>query len=124
MINKLLGEQRAKITEMSEVRTDGNQAQLLLNIPPDLVYFSGHFPKAPVVPGVVQIDWAQQLAAMHLGLRGVFQGMEVIKFQQLLRPGDRVCLDLRFDQAKRKLYFKFSAETCVYASSRILLSDE
>nr|WP_286597044.1 acyl-CoA synthetase family protein [Thiopseudomonas alkaliphila] len=124
VINQLLAEQRAKLPEMIEITTDGDQAQLQLIIPPDLVYFSGHFPKAPVVPGVVQIDWAQQLAAMHLGLRGVFQGMEVIKFQQLLRPGDRVCLDLRFDQAKRKLYFRFFAETSVYASGRILLSDE
>jgi 3-hydroxymyristoyl/3-hydroxydecanoyl-(acyl carrier protein) dehydratase len=33
--------------------------------------------------------------------------MEVLKFQQLVRPGDRIELHLRFDAERGKLYFAY-----------------
>ena len=36
----------------------GPAAQIDFVVPNDLEYFDGHFPGAPIVPGVVQIKWA------------------------------------------------------------------
>lgn len=105
----------------SAVEQDG-EWQLELDVPLDLAHFSGHFPQTPVLPGVVQIDWAQQLARQLIkDLPPCFSGMEVLKFQQLVRPGDRLQLSLRFDAARGKLYFAFRNGEAACSSGRILL---
>jgi acyl-CoA synthetase (AMP-forming)/AMP-acid ligase II/3-hydroxymyristoyl/3-hydroxydecanoyl-(acyl carrier protein) dehydratase len=97
------------------------QWRLELAVPPDLAYFSGHFPTAPVLPGVVQVDWALALGRQLLDLPGKFAGMEVLKFQQLVRPGDRISLTLRFDAERGKLYFAFLNGDAPCSSGRIVL---
>lgn len=50
-----------------------------------------------------------------------FAGMEVLKFQQLVRPGDQISLTLRFDAERGKLYFAFRNGDAACSSGRILL---
>ena len=119
-IEALLREDRPKAPEvLSHTRT---QEELLLQmkVPPDLAYFSGHFPTAPVLPGVVQVQWAHTLAVEWLNLPPRFGGMEVLKFQQLVRPGDTLELSLRFDAERAKLYFAFRHQGAPCSSGRLL----
>lgn len=110
-----------QVEPLAAVEQDG-EWRLELEVPLDLAHFSGHFPQTPVLPGVVQIDWAQQLARQLMpGLPPRFAGMEVLKFQQLVRPGDRVQLSLRFDAERGKLYFAFRRDEAACSSGRILL---
>ncbi|WP_434608171.1 AMP-binding protein [Pseudomonas sp. D2-30] len=112
---------RPKAPEVLEqIETDGEWS-LRLAVPPDLAYFSGHFPTAPVLPGVVQVDWALNLGRRLLDLPPRFVGMEVLKFQQLVRPGDEIQLHLRFDRERGKLYFAFRNDTAACSSGRIVL---
>jgi acyl-coenzyme A synthetase/AMP-(fatty) acid ligase len=120
-VEALLLAPRPKAPEVLEqVEVDGEWS-LQLAVPPDLAYFSGHFPKAPVLPGVVQMEWALKLGQQLMDLPAKFAGMEVLKFQQLVRPGDEVQLHLRFDPARGKLYFAYRNETATCSSGRILL---
>ena len=120
-VEALLMAPRPKAPEILEqVETDGEWS-LQLAVPPDLAYFSGHFPQAPVLPGVVQVEWALQLGQQLMDLPEKFAGMEVLKFQQLVRPGDEVQLHLRFDPARGKVYFAYRNETATCSSGRILL---
>ncbi|MFJ2322337.1 AMP-binding protein [Pseudomonas sp. NPDC087817] len=120
-VEALLVAPRPKAPEVLEqIETDGEWS-LQLSVPPDLTYFSGHFPKAPVLPGVVQVEWALNLGRQLLKLSGPFAGMEVLKFQQLVRPGDEVQLHLRFDPERSKLYFAYRNDTATCSSGRILL---
>ncbi|MHC8311492.1 AMP-binding protein [Pseudomonas sp. GT1P32] len=105
---------------LEQVEADGEWS-LQLAVPPDLAYFSGHFPQAPVLPGVVQVDWALSLGQQLMNLPEKFAGMEVLKFQQLVRPGDEIQLHLRFDPVRSKLYFAYRNETATCSSGRILL---
>jgi len=105
---------------LEQVEVDGEWS-LQLAVPPDLAYFSGHFPRAPVLPGVVQVEWALTLGQQLMDLPAKFAGMEVLKFQQLVRPGDEVQLHLRFDPTRSKLYFTYRNETATCSSGRILL---
>jgi len=100
-----------------------NERRYTLDIPYDLAHFSGHFPSVPVVPGVAQISWAMSLAQRGLcpGLR--FGGMEALKFQRLLRPGDIAQLALRWDEAKQKLYFTCTVDDAPCSSGRILQAE-
>ncbi|VVO77139.1 Acetyl-coenzyme A synthetase [Pseudomonas fluorescens] len=120
-VEALLLAARPKVPEVLEQSASDGEWSLQLSVPPDLAYFSGHFPKAPVLPGVVQVEWALNLGRQLLKLDGAFAGMEVLKFQQLVRPGDEIQLHLRFDAERGKLYFAYRNDTATCSSGRILL---
>ncbi|QTN43931.1 AMP-binding protein [Ectopseudomonas mendocina] len=121
-VDSLLSAPRpTRVEPVSAEERDGEWV-LALQVPLDLAHFTGHFPQTPVLPGVVQVDWAQQLARQlipHLPSR--FAGMEVLKFQQLVRPGDTLRLTLRFDSERGKLYFAYHNGEAACSSGRILL---
>ncbi|EHK70434.1 AMP-dependent synthetase and ligase [Pseudomonas psychrotolerans L19] len=122
-VERLLAQPRPVEIEPLNVEQTADGWRLELEVAPDLAFFSGHFPTAPVVPGVVQVGWAQRLARQHLDLPADFAGMEVLKFQQLLRPGDRVTLTFHFDASRSKLHFAFRQGTAACSSGRILLRE-
>ncbi|MBV4554561.1 AMP-binding protein [Pseudomonas sp. SWRI102] len=114
---------RPKTPELLEQTETEGEWNLCLAVPPDLAYFSGHFPTAPVLPGVVQVDWALSLGRQLLNLPPRFLGMEVLKFQQLVRPGDEIQLHLRFDRERGKLYFAYRNAAAACSSGRIVLGE-
>ncbi|MFJ2366589.1 AMP-binding protein [Pseudomonas sp. NPDC087697] len=120
-VEALLLEPRPKAPQVLEQVEVEGEWSLQLTVPPDLAYFSGHFPQTPVLPGVVQVEWALNLGQQLMDLPAKFAGMEVLKFQQLVRPGDEVQLHLRFDPQRSKLYFAYRNETATCSSGRILL---
>ncbi|MEX3775133.1 AMP-binding protein [Pseudomonas sp. MYb118] len=120
-VEALLMAPRPKAPEVLEQSETEGEWSLQLAVPPDLAYFSGHFPQAPVLPGVVQVEWALQLGQQLMDLPPKFAGMEVLKFQQLVRPGDEIQLHLRYDPARGKVYFAYRNETATCSSGRILL---
>jgi 3-hydroxymyristoyl/3-hydroxydecanoyl-(acyl carrier protein) dehydratase len=95
---------------------------LSLRVPLDLIYFPGHFPQAPVLPGAVQIAWALSLASTRLGTPQRCHSMEALKFQQLMRPGDRADLTLRHDATRHKLHFAYRDGDKAYSSGRLAWS--
>ncbi len=120
-VQALLRAPRPKGPEVLAQQEMDGEWLLQLAVPPDLAYFSGHFPATPVLPGVVQVDWALDLGRERLELPEKFAGMEVLKFQQLVRPGDRLELSLRFDRERSKLHFAFRNATAACSSGRIVL---
>ncbi|MDA7746956.1 3-hydroxyacyl-ACP dehydratase [Psychromonas sp.] len=112
------GQYQATIIEQNIVE---NKATLLLQIDPNIAYFDGHFDHYPVLPGVVQIDWAIDYGNKLLACDGVFAGMEVIKFQQPILPNMQLLLTLSWEKDKQKLYFSYTADENNYSSGRIKL---
>ena len=98
---------------------DASTAELRLTVPHDLDYFRGHFPGAPIVPGVVQIKWAIDLAARFLGAGGTFAGMDALKFQHVLLPGISVTLSLRWAASEGKLNFAYQSDGARHGSGRV-----
>ena len=99
---------------------DAARVLLELTVPADLLYLDGHFAAAPVLPGVVQVDWAIHYGARYLGRAGVFAGIQALKFQQMIRPECPVRLELSRDAAKGSLAFRYFSEAGAHASGRIL----
>ncbi|MGP0171795.1 AMP-binding protein [Pseudomonas sp. NCHU5208] len=121
-IDALLAAPRPTRVEPISIKERDGEWLLQLSVPLDLAHFTGHFPKTPVLPGVVQVDWAQHLARQLItDLPPSFAGMEVLKFQQLVRPGDTLQLSLRFDAERGKLYFAYHNGEAACSSGRILL---
>ena len=95
--------------------------ELELDIQPGLLWFEGHFPDAPILPGVVQIDWAVQFARLHLGLDLPAAREFQIKFKAMILPGDSVTLALRHDAAKGRLGFEYRRGDTVCSIGTVFL---
>ncbi|WP_266181305.1 hypothetical protein [Dyella humicola] len=87
--------------------THADESLLQLRLPLELRHFTCHFPRLPVLPGVVQLAWALELAAERLGTPRQCRRIDMLKFQRLLRPGDELQLQLRHDAAAHKLHFAY-----------------
>jgi 3-hydroxymyristoyl/3-hydroxydecanoyl-(acyl carrier protein) dehydratase len=113
----------ATLPELLSTSKDATgKALLRLKLPLGLLYFQGHFPESPILPGVVQIDWALRLGRELFPLQGEFQGMEALKFQQVLQPGDEVDLELEFKEPRNALAFRFSSPRGRHSSGLLLFS--
>lgn len=122
-LDALLLAPRSMAPQVLEQCREGDELLFKLAVPLDLACFPGHFPRTPVLPGVVQIDWAIALATALTEPALRFAGMEVLKFQQLVRPGDELALNLRLDKVRGKLYFAFTCAGQPCSSGRILLEN-
>ncbi|MBW2419922.1 MAG: acyl-CoA synthetase [Deltaproteobacteria bacterium] len=90
-------------------------------VPRDLGCFEGHFPGCPIVPGVLQLDWAMELSAELLeGARRV-EEIESAKFSAPLGPDDSFRINVRVVDESR-IAFRIAGDEVEYARGRICLS--
>ncbi|MBI3131925.1 MAG: hydroxymyristoyl-ACP dehydratase [Acidobacteria bacterium] len=72
--------------------------------------YRGHFPGDPILPGVVQVEWALRLGEAAFGPFAAFQGLEHLKFQSTITPGETITLSLAWDAARNELAFEYADE--------------
>jgi acyl-coenzyme A synthetase/AMP-(fatty) acid ligase/3-hydroxymyristoyl/3-hydroxydecanoyl-(acyl carrier protein) dehydratase len=106
---------RHRLVEKDELR-----AVFELTAPHDLLYFDGHFSGAPILAGVVQVDWVIAFGRQCFDLPPHFRAIHALKFQHVIRPEMQVTLELIHDVAKASLAFRFSSASVQHASGRII----
>jgi acyl-coenzyme A synthetase/AMP-(fatty) acid ligase len=108
--------------EIRVVRPLVDGAEFDLFISADLACFDGHFPRMPIVPGVVQIDWAVKLAARHLNFPIDSAQVFRVKFRRVTFPNTVVTLSLRHTGPWRRLNFQYSSGVEVLSSGSITVN--
>ena len=98
------------------------QARFSGQVPWDLVYFAGHFAEFPLVPGVVELDWAMTQARTAFTLPPHLIRTEALKFRQFVRPGDTLELTLDWQPDKGRLVFELKGPEGICASGRLVLA--
>lgn len=70
-------------------------------------FFNGHFPGNPIMPGVLQIEAMAQISAGILmtleeykGKLVVFAGIDGVRFKNIVRPGDRLDMEVELTKIK------------------------
>jgi acyl-CoA synthetase (AMP-forming)/AMP-acid ligase II/3-hydroxymyristoyl/3-hydroxydecanoyl-(acyl carrier protein) dehydratase len=88
--------------------------------PHDLLYFDGHFPNRPILPGVVQLDWVISYGRECFDLPPVFRAVQGLKFHRVIPPETPFILELDHRPEKSSLTFKIISDLGTHASGRVL----
>jgi 3-hydroxymyristoyl/3-hydroxydecanoyl-(acyl carrier protein) dehydratase len=97
-----------KNPEVISVTRSEDRVELSLVIPAALLYFRGHFPNFPILPGIVQLDWAIRYGKHHFALGAVSPTKIRIKFRKPIRPNHRVTLSLKHFRARASVEFSYT----------------
>jgi 3-hydroxymyristoyl/3-hydroxydecanoyl-(acyl carrier protein) dehydratase len=95
--------------------------ELDLTLPTELFYFRGHFPGRPILPGVVQIDWAIQFADQYLGTNIGSAQKYNVKFRAIIEPSKPLTMVLVHDQDSHRLNFEFRGDKTLLSSGTIYI---
>ena len=112
---------RPRFPQMRELEREAQRVLLEITAPASLLYFDGHFDVAPILPGVVQVDWAIHYGRQYFDLPAQFKGINALKFQQVIQPDNPVQLELLHDAVKGSLQFRYVSEAGQHASGRVML---
>lgn len=99
-------------------KQDDNECSLKLDITADLNCFEGHFPDAPVLAGVVQLDWVVKLCRQYYPDLVEVTSVEVLKFQRIVTAGEQLTLVLQ-RKSVDTLLFNYSAANHQVSSGRL-----
>jgi beta-hydroxyacyl-ACP dehydratase FabZ len=91
------------VDRVLEISEDGKKITGLKNVSANEQFFQGHFPGAPVMPGVLIVEAMAQCSAL-LGLREMsdeerakklflFGGIDKARFRRPVVPGDQLILE-------------------------------
>jgi 3-hydroxyacyl-[acyl-carrier-protein] dehydratase len=96
MIGKEPGTTRLPATVDRLLRLEpGVEAVAVRNVPATLSIFDSHFPRLPVLPGVLLLESMAATAGLMLrepGERWRLAGAEVVRFRHFVRPGDQAVI--------------------------------
>jgi acyl-coenzyme A synthetase/AMP-(fatty) acid ligase/3-hydroxymyristoyl/3-hydroxydecanoyl-(acyl carrier protein) dehydratase len=110
--------QGREVMVLAETRA-GESLRYDLRVPPTLAHFEGHFPGAPILPGVLQVDWAIRFAAHHFPEVRALASIDRLKFMSPLLPGALPTLSLERDATRHRIAFTYRIEDRPCASGVI-----
>jgi UDP-3-O-[3-hydroxymyristoyl] N-acetylglucosamine deacetylase / 3-hydroxyacyl-[acyl-carrier-protein] dehydratase len=91
-------------------KIEGNKISALKNVTINELYFQGHFPGHPIMPGVLQLEGIAQVAgilmlrqAENQGKIAYFMSAESVKWRNPVRPGDTLAIDVELTKTRGKI---------------------
>ena len=108
-----------RLPEIIDQQMIDDEAKIQCHIQKELIYFDGHFDGNPVVAGIVQVHWAEAFGRRLFAFSGKFKSLEAVKFQQVIVPEMQVVITLKYDEASKKLIFKYVSDKGIHSSGRI-----
>ncbi len=106
-----------KVTEV----VPGEYIKGFKNVTINEPFFQGHFPKNPIMPGVLILEAMAQMGIFFAKKTApdefadklfVFAGMDGVRFRKPVRPGDKLEIELHLEKRKR-LVWKMAGKATV-----------
>lgn len=105
---------RAAVTSL-----EPEAAEIAIELRPELIWFKGHFPGEPVLPGIAQVHLAAQWAERLWDWKPAGANLSQLKFRRILRPGDTVHLRLARNMERQRLKFAYQLGDIVASEGMI-----
>lgn len=120
---------------LDEVERDGDFALGKYKVKGTEFFLDGHFPSAPIVPGVILCEIMAQSACILLdGTIGsdklpVYAGLDKVRFKAPVRPGDTFETKCRITRSMGPFYFGegegyVDGKLCISASFSFCITDK
>jgi len=106
--------------QVSLLERDAIRVYYTLSVNSDLIWFDGHFPNQPVLPGITQTHWACLLSKEQFAIESDFSGFKKLKFQTPILPGQDLTLELRLQADKRAVSFTYADNINTFSSGILL----
>ncbi len=107
----------ARLPELRNRQPLPDGVRLHLAIPPNLVWFRGHFPSRPVLPGVAQIAWAVFYAREHFDFGHDPVSIGRVKFLETVPLDKALLLDLHREE--NRVSWQFLADAALLSRGRL-----
>jgi 3-hydroxymyristoyl/3-hydroxydecanoyl-(acyl carrier protein) dehydratase len=104
------------LPKVLEERRSAERCELDILVEAGNPWFQGHFPQFAILPGVVQIGWAEHYARTLYGFEAGIASLEQVKFKRPILPGARLMLTLKPDLTARKLRYEYRDEQTSYSA--------
>lgn len=101
------------------LESTASKVRLTFQLPENHGAFEGHFPDFPLLPGILQVDWALRFAKAHWPFPGEFHALRALKFKGFIRPGDTLVLSLERTQTPLELHFRYQKDDVDMSSGRV-----
>jgi 3-hydroxyacyl-[acyl-carrier-protein] dehydratase len=118
-----------RVLEMAE---DGSHAIAIKNVSVNELFFQGHFPDEPIMPGVLMIEALAQAGGLALlsrpenqGKQGVLAGVDKFRFRRPVVPGDTLRLEVSVEKLRgplARIIGKATVEGQLAAEGEILVA--
>jgi|GEM_PF-568456 len=108
--------------------SENTAIRALAFVPPALPCFAGHFPGQPLLPGVIQLQWAIDLAEKQWPEQAAavkLAGTARLKFKAPVKPGDLIAVQLSLssnsaaEQRTNSIQFEFRSHSALLTSGRL-----
>jgi len=107
--------------QILRVRHEAGSVRATLKIPANLPCLAGHFPGVPIVPGVMLLEWALDLARRELPLPPIFKRLSAVKFMRIMPLDREIELDLQHSAGELAFEYFDAGRSCV--QGRVLFAD-
>ena len=104
-------------------RRDESKSELDLRVDTGNPWFEGHFPQLAILPGVVQIGWAEHFARSLYGFDTGISALEQVKFKRPILPGAELTLVLTPNLAAKKLRYEYRDAAMSYSAGVLNFGD-
>ncbi len=101
----------------------GSSLVRVLRVLDDVASLAGHFPGLPVVPAVVQIQWAMDAAERLAGRVPILRRLEALKFRAMIRPGQLVEVAVELSTVGDAVQFRIGCGAKVFSTGRCVLRE-
>ena len=107
---------------IAAIDEEDSQVTLRLDISPGLSWFQGHFPGEPVLPGIIQVHWASEVASILFDLEGPPQYIKRLKFSNVIVPPRVIELTLA-RHGEHEVQFQVQGEGLQHSQGRLVFPE-
>jgi 3-hydroxymyristoyl/3-hydroxydecanoyl-(acyl carrier protein) dehydratase len=89
---------------------EANRIESLVYVPENSLWFCGHFPGEPILPGIALIYMAEQAISRNAGEKGEpirLDGLKRVRFTHPVRPGEKLSLKVTGEQTGNETLYSF-----------------